>query len=130
MAGTRLFGRNGRRSCVCCLPRRDVLAGFAAVAASASVPAAPAIAQPKGGRIDVHRHFVPPGYLVDKRRTYLNDRSTIPAQLEEMDKSGTALAVISISVPDLDLRDNEAARKFSRMANEFSAKLCASYPGR
>ena len=125
----RLF-RNG---CVCCVPRRDLLSGFAAVAGAALLPAAitNAPAQPaKAGRIDVHRHFVPPGYIVDKQRKYLNDRSTIPAQIEEMDKSGTALSVISISVSDLNFRTLEDGRKFSRMANEFSAKLIADHPGR
>src|SRR5262245_9922230 len=122
---TNTFGRQGS-----CLPRRDVLTGFAAVAASAVVPAAPALAQPKGGRIDVHRHFVPPGYQVDRTRTWLNDRSTIPRQLEDMDKSGVALAVTSISVPDFEPKDNAEARKFSRLANEFAATLTADHPGR
>ena len=139
MAGTKVVTNNNGRgfrnggACVCCLPRRDVLSGFAAVAASALLPAAAtqAPAQPvKVGRIDVHRHFVPPGYVVDKRRTYLNDRSAVTSQIEDMDRSGTALSVISISVPDLDFRDVGAARKFSRLANEFSAKLCADHPGR
>ena len=130
MAGATSFKGFGRRACVCCLPRRDVLAGFAAVAASAALPAAPALGQPKGGRVDVHRHFVPPGYIVDQKRTWLNDRSTIAKQIEEMDQAGVALSVISISVPDLNFPDQAAARKFSRMANEFSAKLCAEHRGR
>jgi len=127
---TKGFGRRGGRSCVCCLPRRDVLAGFAAVAASAFVPAAPALAQPKPTRIDVHRHFVPPGYQVDRTRTWLNERSTIARQLEDMDKSGVALAVTSISVPDFEPSGDAEARKFSRLANEFAAKLSADHPGR
>ena len=132
----RRFGLNGGRSCVCCLPRRDLLSGFAAVAAAAALPAMPAIAQApakpavSAGRIDVHRHFVPPGYLVDPKRTYLNDRSTIPRQLEDMDKSGVSLAVISISLSALEHPDAAAARKFARMANEYSAKLCTEHPGR
>jgi 6-methylsalicylate decarboxylase len=117
-------------SCVCCLPRRDVLTGFAAVAANAFVPAAPALAQAKPNRIDVHRHFVPPGYQVDRTRTWLNERSTIARQLEDMDKSGVALAVTSISVPDFEPKDNAELRKFSRLANEFAAKLTADHPGR
>ena len=123
-------------SCGCCMPRRSVLTGFAAVAASALLPAAPAPAQTPAAaprqlaRIDVHRHFVPPGYQVDRTRTWLNDRSTIAQQLEDMDKSGVALAVTSISVPDFEPRDNADARRFSRLANEFAAKLTADHPGR
>jgi 6-methylsalicylate decarboxylase len=125
--------RRSALTCSCCLSRRGALAGFAAVAASTVLPAAPAPAQAparKLTRIDVHRHFVPPGYVVDRTRTWLNDRSTIAQQLEDMDKSGVALAVISVSVPDLEARDSAEARRFSRLANEFSAKLVADHPGR
>jgi predicted TIM-barrel fold metal-dependent hydrolase len=127
----------GGRSCLCCLPRRSVLSGFAAVAASAFTPAAPALAQSSPVSrarptriIDVHRHFVPPGYQVDRRRTWLNERSTIARQLEDMDKSGVAFAVTSISVPELELRDDADARRFARLANEFAAKLRSDHPGR
>src|SRR5215470_7656748 len=91
-------------SCGCCLSRRNALSGFAAMAASALAPGAPALAQSPPapaarptGIIDVHRHVVPPGYQVDRARTWLNERSTIERQLEDMDKSGVALAVTSIS---------------------------------
>jgi 6-methylsalicylate decarboxylase len=123
-------------TCNCCIQRRDLLSGFAAVAASAAIPSLAANAQTpakpalKAGRIDVHRHFVPPGYVVDPKRTYLNDRSTIAKQIEDMDQSDVALAVISISVPTLQLSNAAAARRFSRVANEYSAKLCADHPGR
>jgi predicted TIM-barrel fold metal-dependent hydrolase len=134
--GRRLFGPDGGRTCVCCLPRRNLLTGFTAVAASALLPAASMQAQTpakpaiSGGRIDVHRHFVPPGYIVYKRRTWLNDRSTVPQQLEDMERGGIALAVTTISVPNLKHANVEAARKFSRLANEFCAKLSADHPGR
>src|SRR5262249_50706595 len=118
--------------CGRCVPRRDVLAGFAAVAASAFTPAAPALAQPaiKPTRIDVHRHFVPPGYQVDATRQHLNDRSTIARQLEDMDKGGVALAVTTVIVPDLKMQEEPAARSYARLANEFAAKLRSDYPGR
>jgi len=113
------------------LGRRDVLSGFAATAASAVLPAATRAQAPaKPGRIDVHRHFTPPGYVVDPVRTHLNDRSTLARQLEDMDRGGVALAVTTIVVPDIKLPDKDAARKFSRMANEYAAKLRADYPGR
>ena len=35
----RRFALSGGQSCVCCLPRRGLLSGFAAVAASAALPA-------------------------------------------------------------------------------------------
>jgi predicted TIM-barrel fold metal-dependent hydrolase len=121
---------------VCCLPRRSVLSGFAAVAASAAMPAAPLFAQAppapvvKPTRIDVHRHFVPPGYQVDPVRQHLNDRSTIARQIEDMDKGGVALAVTTVIVPDLKLQEEAAARRYARLANEFAAMLRADHPGR
>jgi predicted TIM-barrel fold metal-dependent hydrolase len=120
------------QGCGCCASRRTILTGFAAMAASSLLPA-PARAQApvrKLTRIDVHRHFVPPGYVVDRTRTWLNDRSTIAQQLEDMDNNGVALAVISVSVPDLEARDSAEARRFSRLAHEFCAKLIADNPGR
>jgi 6-methylsalicylate decarboxylase len=138
----RRFGLNGGQSCVCCLPRRGLLTGFAAAAASAALPALPAIAQVpaakqaptkpavSAGRIDVHRHFVPPGYLVDPKRTWLNDRATIARQLEDMDKGGVALSVMSLSGLSRSYTDTSDARKFSRTVNEYAAKLASDHPGR
>lgn len=134
------FGLGGGQSCVCCLPRRGLLSGFAAVAASAVLPAMPAVAQStaqapakpavNAGRIDVHRHFVPPGHLIDPKRNYLNERSTIPKQLEDMDKSGVSLSVMSLSASALSHPDARDARKFSRTVNEYAAKLAGDHPGR
>lgn len=129
-------GRNNRpllaRSCVCCVSRRDVLSGFAAVAAG--VAARPTLAQTPGAvkmrRIDVHRHFVPPGYVVDQKRTWLNDRSTVARQIEEMDRADVGLSVISISAPGLEHTDAADARRFARLSNDFCAKLAADHPGR
>src|SRR5882672_1424633 len=70
-ATERYSGRRSALTCSCCLSRRGALAGFAAVAASTVLPATPAPAQAparKLTRIDVHRHFVPPGYVVDRTR--------------------------------------------------------------
>ena len=140
MAGSRTTSAIRRfkqkASCVCCVSRRGVLSGFAAVATGAALPAMPAAAQApvkpvaNAGRIDVHRHFVPPGYLIDPKRPYLNDRSTIPRQLEDMDRSGVALSVMSLSLSAIEHPDAADARRFSRTANEYSAKLCADHRGR
>jgi predicted TIM-barrel fold metal-dependent hydrolase len=133
-AAIRRFKQNA--SCVCCVSRRDMLSGFAAVAASATLPSATAVAQTPAkpavtaGRIDVHRHFVPPGYKVDPKRTYLNDRATIAQQLEDMDRSGVSLAVMSVSVSNFNFTDPDEARRISRLTNEHAAKVCATHPGR
>ena len=111
----RRFKQNA--SCVCCVSRRDLLSGFAAVAAGAALPARrrrPGTGEAGGqcGRIDVHRHFVPPGYLIDPKRAYLNDRSTIPRQLEDMDRSGVSLSVMSSAFRRSDHPDARTRAKF------------------
>ena len=54
-------------ACPCCVPRRKVLAGLAALSVSALAPSVPTLAQapvaaPKSRRIDLHHHFTPPAY--------------------------------------------------------------------
>ena len=82
------------------------------------------------GRIDVHRHVVPPGYVMDRKRTWLNERATVARQLEEMDQGGVAASILSISAPELDVPHGPEAVKFSRLANEFLATLAADHAGR
>lgn len=84
----------------------------------------------KTGRIDIHRHFVPPGYVVDQKRTWLNERSTVGRQLEEMDQSGVAMAVISISAPGIHHQELPDLRAFSRLCNDFMAGLASDHRGR
>jgi len=82
------------------------------------------------GRIDMHRHFVPPGHVVDRKRAYLNERATAARQIEEMDQAGVALAIVSISAPDLEIPGGAQARLFARQANDFMATLAHQYPSR
>jgi 6-methylsalicylate decarboxylase len=126
-ATTPASGLDGESACW--LPRRGLLSGFAAVAASTLIPAALTRAQaPQAGkapdkpwRVDVHRHIAPPGYVFDPVRARVNDRAPVAAQLEDMDKAGTALSIVTIGVPDADLPDAVAARKFDRLGNEYGA---------
>ena len=130
----RRFEQNA--SCVCCLPRRGVLSGFAAVAAGAVLPGAPAIAQApakpaaNAGRIDVHRHFVPPGHLVDPKRNYLNERSTIrEAARGHGHERRRRSSVMSLSASALEPPRRRATRGNSRaLVNEYAAKLAPIIP--
>src|ERR1043166_2868912 len=92
----------------CCLPRRNLLSGFAALAASSLMPSA-SPAQSKPSRTAAPPHFVPPCHQVDARRQHLNDRATIAHQLEDMDKGGVALSVATVTVPELKLQDEQAS---------------------
>ena len=131
MAGATSLGRFGRRSCVCCLPRRDVLAGFAAVAAGAALPAAPACSASPRDQGRPHRRapaFCSPR-LHRRSEAHLAQRPLDNSEADRGDGPGRRCAV-----GDLHQRAgprtspiSAAARKFSRMANEFSAKLCADH---
>ncbi|MEQ1884873.1 MAG: amidohydrolase family protein [Bryobacteraceae bacterium] len=110
-------------------------------------------------RIDVHHHFTPPAYL-EFTRMYNSTpgagggrggaaagrAGNAPAQpgrgtsafagwrLEEdmadMDKNGTATAILSLTTPGLWFGPQAAVRKVVRDSNEYAAKLMSDHPGR
>lgn len=99
-------------------------------------PAAPA-AQPY--RIDTHHHFFPPPYLEPLRRWAEQEGSglrppqrdwTIARDLEEMDRTGTATAILSISTPGTWFGDAEEARRLARLCNDYAAEMARNHPGR
>jgi predicted TIM-barrel fold metal-dependent hydrolase len=122
--------------------RRAFLAGTAAVAAGLACGHA-AVAQTAPGprRIDVHNHLIPPPYLAAGRAQIIAGADTDPAPvlnwnpasaLEEMDKSGVATAMLSMSTPGLSEIDphRDAVRRLARACNEYAASLLRDYPGR
>jgi predicted TIM-barrel fold metal-dependent hydrolase len=125
------------------LSRRDLLGGLTAVGFGSVLGEA----QPSGNprRIDVHHHFTPPAYL-----QFLKAHNqgggvqagrggglsaayagwTLAEDLEDMDKTGTAVALLSITTPGFLFGEKEEIRKVSRDCNEFAAKLTADHRGR
>jgi 6-methylsalicylate decarboxylase len=143
-AGGRFFD-----TCSCCkdpvipagINRRTVLSGVAAIgvaAASASLVsrASPSHAQAaqvsQSHLIDVHHHFVPPIYLAENR-----DRVS-PAALQwepqkalaDMDAQGVETAVLSLPLPGVWFGDALAARRMSRLCNDYAADLARTHRGR
>ena len=142
-------GRRLSGTCLCCtsgsavpadIDRRALLSGAAALglAASASVitRAVPALAQAeqvsKFPLIDVHHHFVPPVYLAENR-----DRVSPAAlqwepqkALDAMDAQNVATAVLSLPLPGVWFGEAQAARRISRLCNEYAADLARSHHGR
>jgi len=145
--------------CVCCveptstaqskaLSRRSLLLqgaatlGAAACAALASSPAAFAQARvidalapaAKPRIIDVHHHLAPPGYVSELARRHLNEpvlERWSPAQsIEEMDRSGIATSITSITNPGVWFGDDAAAVALARACNEYAARLVADHRGR
>src|SRR5581483_4519264 len=123
--------------------RRDLLGGLTAVGLGSLLGDAQPSANPR--RIDVHHHFTPPSYLQflkahnqgggvqAGRRGGLSAAYagwTLAEDLEDMDKSGTAVALLSITTPGFLFGEKEEVRKVARECNEFAAKLGADHRGR
>jgi predicted TIM-barrel fold metal-dependent hydrolase len=88
----------------------------------------------KAQRIDIHHHFAPPAWLAAvKGRPLLQTANTTwtPEQsIEDLDRAGSAAAVISITNPGLWFGDNQATNQIARACNEYGAKLVQQYPTR
>lgn len=120
--------------------RRKFLVGLAALGATALLPKARAAAQTQAAaparpfRIDTHHHFSPPGFVAEIVARNTGQRPlmewTVQKSLEDMDKSGVATSILSISEPGVWFGDHAAARKLARECNEFGARLIADHPGR
>jgi len=127
--------------------RRGVLKTLAAAGASAVLPKAASLfggearaAAPKGSRIDVHHHFLPPFYMQLRRaEPPVNTRSdsadsqhwSAARSVEELDKHDVSTALISFAVGGVSFNTpGPETRNLARMANEFGAQMVRDYPGR
>jgi 6-methylsalicylate decarboxylase len=137
------------RGCACCdgdnfslqggaLNRRNFMAGAAAIAAVGLARPDAAAAQTaetaKPYRIDVHHHLSPPAYIAASNAGNFGDplmKNWTPEKtLQDMDKAGVAVAMLSITTPAVNFTSGDAARKLARECNEYAAKLRADHPGR
>jgi len=127
--------------------RRGLLFGAAAAGAAAfagcsvtpATQAAPALAPNLGssaGRVDVHHHLSPPGWVTELRARGQIDpliTSWTPQRsLADMDRAGIASSVLSITTPGIFFVGMDAAtgRRVARESNEYAARLAADNPGR
>jgi 6-methylsalicylate decarboxylase len=138
--------------------RRVFLGGMGAAAAASLFPRFAAAQGGGPRRIDVHHHFTPPAYLEYTRMYQGNGgrggggrgaeqaRPTPPAlggrggsaypgwilqeDLDDMDKFGTATAILSLTTPGLWFGPQGPQRKVIRESNEFAAKLGTDHKGR
>jgi len=137
------------RACACCdkstlslsgaaLNRRNFMAGAAAMAAAglckpprASAQTAEAV---KSYRIDVHHHLSPPTYIAASNAGNFGEppmkKWTPEKSLQDMDKAGVAVAILSVTTPGVNFTSGEAARKLARECNDYAARLVADHPGR
>ncbi|HEX5048304.1 MAG TPA: amidohydrolase family protein, partial [Gammaproteobacteria bacterium] len=76
----------------------------------------------RGGAIDVHHHFVPPGGATN--RPWSPEMS-----LEQMDKFGIAVAILSMTQNgELLYNGGEKGRSAVRAGNEYGAELMQKHP--
>src|SRR5437016_6448919 len=117
--------------------RRNFMLGAGALALATAAGGGRAGAQTpaeKPFRIDVHHHLSPPTYVTASNEIGFGDplmkNWTIEKTLADMDKAGTATAMLSVTTPAVNFTNGDAARRLCREANEYAAKLVADYPGR
>ena len=93
-----------------------------------------AAAGAKAQRIDIHHHFAPPAWVAEvKGRPLLQTANTTwtPEQsIEDLDRAGSAAAVISITNPGLWFGDKQTTNRIARACNEYGATLVQRYPTR
>jgi len=86
----------------------------------------------RGRRIDVHHHILPPEYvkaIAQRRETRVPDWSP-QRSLEEIDGAGIATAMLSLVNPGPWFGDATEARRLSRIANDYGARVVRDHPGR
>jgi len=112
--------------------RREFLGKLAALGAAAAFPAGLLAQGNKPYRIDVHHHLAYPGYLEEAggRRAGSIFKWSPQMSLEDMDKSGIALSVLSLIQPSAVTTDVEKGRRIARTSNEYGAQLARDHKGR
>jgi 6-methylsalicylate decarboxylase len=114
------------------------LGGAAALATTATLPAAAAAGKPGSGRIDTHFHFLTPGVHDWAIRAHVIDPANPPTwavsdlgrAFEVMDANGIAAGIASYPVPSMVFRDEELARSGVKLLNEEAAALVRRHPRR
>ncbi len=135
--------KNGSAGLCSAASRRQVLTALAAVAVGAMLPDHAVRAQMASSgprRIDTHHHYFPPAYLEPleawgKRAGFGGLQApqrdwTIARDLEEMDRAGLAMSVLSISTPGIWFGEAEEGRRMARLCNDYAAEMRRDHKGR
>lgn len=123
--------------------RRQVLAMLTAVGAGMVLASGASSAQTAGNGpkiIDTHHHIYPPHFTAKNLKRIMDDYPVPPASLylnwsprfslDQMDQSGVATAIASITSPGVWFGNNEEGRVWARECNEYGAQLKKDFPGR
>src|SRR2546425_1747891 len=107
---------------------------FLSTALAAIAPLTQRPAGRKAQRVDIHHHFASPAWIAEvKGRPLLQTANTTwtpEKSIEDLDRAGSAAAVISITNPGLWFGDNQTTNRLARACNEYGAKLVQQYPKR
>jgi 6-methylsalicylate decarboxylase len=89
-------------------------------------------AQSHQHRIDVHHHIAPPKFVAEMRELLQPPTLawTPERSLEDMDQSGVATAITSITTPGIWIGDHPQGRRLARECNDYAARMAADHPGR
>ena len=119
--------------------RGAAIAGAAGLLSAHGFGAQTTLSGSKPNRVDVHHHILPPPYMLQARDRILEisdrDHSALlnwtPARaIEEMDRTGIATAITSLSLPGVWFGGAQAARSLARTCNDYAAQMTKDYPGR
>ncbi len=83
--------------------------------------------------IDVHHHFIPPQNLKEGPPPVAMSKvkNWSPAHaIEDMDRHGIDIPVLSFSSPYLSVLALDKGRRFARLCNDYSAQIVRDYPHR
>jgi 6-methylsalicylate decarboxylase len=129
----------GASSGVALPSRRELLAGLAAVGASAILPGGRLSAQAPAGnarRFDFHHHFASPRFMAlisslkeSGYQTWEKNYS-VAKDLEAMDRAEVATSFISLTTPGISQGNDEQTRALARDLNEFGARMASDHKGR
>lgn len=97
------------------ISRRAFLAGLTTLTADALVRSADAQAPTSGDRIDVHHHFASPAFIAMMREKQTQgfqvwQAYTPTRAIEDMDRGGVALSLLSITTPGIWFGDREETK--------------------
>ena len=89
-------------------------------------------------KIDVHSHFLPPGYAEEMIRAGLVNPDGMPGYpewnpelaLAAYDRLGISTGMLSISSPGIHYGNDLAAKRLARRVNEAGADLVRRFPSR
>ena len=120
--------------------RRTFLAALAAAGAGSMLAVSQSTAQAGRRRIDIHQHFVSPGFLATLNAK--NASTPIPGlaawkdfsparAVETLDRVGVQTAMLSITAPGVWFGDAQEARGLAREMNEYAAaRMVSDHKGR